>query len=350
VWLSGGICAFQQECDAVELTGKKILVVGGAGLIGSHVVDELIKTDVGEIVIYDNFFRGTMDNIAEALKDPRVSVFPHGGDMLQRDILDKAMEGVDGVFLLAALWILQCHEYPESAFDVNVRGTFNVIMSAIRHNVKRVVYSSSASVYGDAVEIPMTEDHPYNNFTFYGATKIAGEHFFKSLGRRYGLDWVGLRYMNVYGPRQDYKGAYIAVMHKILDRIENGNSPIVFGDGSQCYDFIHVTDVARANVLSMQAEASEECYNVGRGIGTSIKELTELLLRLTGSDLPIQYEEAGLTFVTNRIGSTEAAERDLGFSWTIDLEEGMRSLIDWRREHQERLSSKKLAMGGVFVS
>jgi UDP-glucose 4-epimerase len=322
-------------------------VIGGAGLIGSHVVDLLLETDVGEIVIYDNFFRGSMGNIRAALEDPRVSVFPHGGDILQRDILEKAMEGCHGVFHLAALWILQCHEYPDTAFDVNVRGTFNVAMAAIKQKVERVVYSSSASVYGDAIEIPMTEDHAYNNFTFYGASKIAGEHFFKSLGDRYDLDWVGLRYMNVYGPRQDYKGAYIAVMHKILDRIESGASPVVFGDGSQQYDFIHVTDVARSNILAMQAEASGECYNVGRGIGTSIKDLTELLLRLSDSDLPIEYKDAGLTFVTNRIGCPKKAEEDLGFKWTIDLEEGMRSLIEWRRADAEGLESKQLAVGGV---
>jgi UDP-glucose 4-epimerase len=331
----------------VQLTDKKVLVIGGAGLFGIHVVEELLATDVREIVVYDNFFRGSLDNLKGALEDPRVSVFPHGGDVLHRDILEKAMEGVDGVFHLAALWILQCHEYPETAFDVNVRGTFNVIMAAIRQKVERVVYSSSASVYGDAVEIPMTEDHPYNNFTFYGASKIAGEHFFKSLGHRYGLNWTGLRYMNVYGPRQDYKGAYIAVMHKILDRIESGKPPLVFGDGSQQYDFIHVSDVARANVLAMKSDTSGTCYNVGRGIGTSIKDLTELLLRLTDSDLPIQYEEAGLTFVTNRIGCPEAAERDFGFRWTIDLEEGMRSLIEWRRHDKAALEAKQMAVGGI---
>jgi UDP-glucose 4-epimerase len=331
----------------MDLTNKRILVIGGAGLVGSHVVDELIKTDVGEIIIYDNFFRGSMDNLAGALKDPRVSIFPHGGDILHRDILDKAMEGVDGVFLLAALWLLQCHEYPEAAFQVNVQGTFNVIMSAIRNNVKRVVYSSSASVYGNAVELPMTEDHPYNNDTFYGATKIAGEHFFKSLGKRYGLDWVGLRYMNVYGPRQDYKGAYIAVMHKILDRIENGQPPLVFGDGSQQYDFVHVRDIARCNVLAMQAEVTGECYNVGRGIGTTIKELAQLLLDLAESPLEIEYKPAGQTFVTNRIGCPEKAKRDLGYEWTIDLEEGMRSLIEWRRNDAEALEARRRKQCGV---
>ncbi len=329
----------------MDLKNKRLLVVGGAGLIGSHLVDELIKTDVGEIIVFDNFTRGSVDNLKNALKDDRVSILQDGGDILHRDILEKAMEGTDGVFHLAAVWLLQCHEYPETAFDVNVKGTFNVIMAAIKQKVKRVVFSSSASVYGNALEIPMTEEHAYNNFTFYGAAKIAGEHFFKSLGERYGLDWVGLRYMNVYGPRQDYKGAYIAVMHKVLDRIENGEQPIVFGDGSQQYDFVHVVDVARANVLAMQAKATGECYNIGRGIGTSIKELTELLLRLTNSELEIEYKPEGLTFVTNRIGSTEKAEKDLSYQWTINLDEGMKSLIEWRKNDREALLAKKQPIG-----
>ena len=325
----------------MELHGKKVLVIGGAGLIGSHIIDELIKTDVGEIVVYDNFFRGRRDNLREAVKDPRVSIFPHGGDILHSDVLQRAMEGVDGVVHLAALWLLQCHEYPRAAFDVNIRGTFNVIEAAIAAGVERVVYSSSASVYGDAVEIPMTEAHPYNNFTFYGATKIAGEHMFKSLGDRYGLSWAGLRYMNVYGPRQDYKGAYIAVMMKILDRLDQGLPPVVYGDGSQQYDFIHVRDIARANIAALRSDVSGNCYNVGRGIGTSIKELTELLLRLTGSGQEIQYEPAGQTFVTNRIGSTELAEQDLGFKWSIDLEEGMRDLIEWRAADREAVQARR---------
>lgn len=325
----------------MDLNGKRILVIGGAGLIGSHVVDQLLKEPVKEVLIYDNFTRGREDNLREALKDPRCRVFEIGGDITQRDILEKAMEGIDGVFHLAALWLLHCHEFPESAFRVNVEGTFNVIMAAIRSKVQRVVYSSSASVYGNAVEIPMTEEHPYNNDTFYGATKIAGEHMFLSLGKRYQLPWVGLRYMNVYGPRQDYKGAYIAVMHKILDRLESGGRPQVYGDGSQQYDFVAVEDVARANICAMKSEATGKSYNVGRGIGTSIKELTELLIRLSGKEAEIEYLPAGLTFVTNRIGSTEAAERDLGFRWTIGLEDGMQRLIDWRRSYIAELEARK---------
>lgn len=330
----------------MELSGKRVMVIGGAGLIGSHVVDRLLETDVKEVVIYDNFSRGRYDNLENALTDPRCSIFPDGGDILHQDILTKAMEGIDGLFHLAAVWLLQCHDYPQTAFEVNCRGTFNVISAAIKNRVSKVVFSSSASVYGNALEIPMTEDHPYNNDTFYGATKIAGEHFFKSLGKRYGLDWTGLRYMNVYGPRQDYQGAYIAVMHKVLDRIERGERPIVYGDGAQCYDFIYVDDVAQANLLAMEAEVSGKCYNVGRGIGTSIRELTELLLELKQSDLEIQYEPAGLTFVSQRIGCPKAAKEDLGFNWSVDLEEGLRRLILWRDADRQKGLLDRLALKG----
>jgi UDP-glucose 4-epimerase len=319
----------------MDIKGSRILVIGGAGLIGSHVVEELLKEDVGEVIIYDNFCRGTHENLQEALKDPRCRIFEIGGDILQTDILDKAMQGLDGVIHLAALWLLQCYEYPRAAFDVNIRGTFNVLEACVNNNIKRLVYSSSASVYGDAVEEPMTEAHPYNNWTFYGATKIASEHMFKAYHKRYGLEGVGLRYMNVYGPRQDYKGTYIAVIMKILDNLDNGKPPIVFGDGSQAYDFIDVTDTARANVCALKSDIPFGFYNVGRGIKSTIKELAELILKITGSELQIQYEPAGQTFVTNRVGDPIAAEKDLGFTWSVDLEEGLRRLIEWRKTHHE---------------
>jgi len=325
----------------MDIRGKKILVIGGAGLIGSHVVEELLTEDVKEVVVYDNFCRGTYENLEESLKDPRCQIFEIGGDILQTDILDAAIKGVDGVVHLAALWLLQCYEFPQAAFDVNVRGTFNVLEACVANKVERLVYSSSASVYGDAVEEPMTEDHPYNNWTFYGATKIAGEHMFKSYHKRYGLKGACLRYMNVYGPRQDYKGTYIAVMMKILDKIDKGLAPIVYGDGSQAYDFIYVGDAARANVCALKSDVPFGFYNVGRGIKTSIKELTELILKITGSDLPIQYQPAGQTFVTNRVGDPTAAERDLGFRWTVDLEDGLKRLIEWRRSHAEEVAKRR---------
>jgi UDP-glucose 4-epimerase len=211
-----------------------------------------------------------------------------------------------------------------------VEGTFNVIEACVRNNVKKLVYSSSASVYGDAVEIPMSEDHPFHNKTFYGATKLAGEQMCRAFHSRYGLQYVGLRYMNVYGARQDYKGAYIAVIMKILDRIDQGFPPVVYGDGSQSYDFIYVSDVAKANLCALKSPATDRFYNVGSGVQTSIRELAEMILEITGCGLAIQYEPAGQTFVTNRIGSTQNAEADLGFTYEIGLREGIRRLVEWR--------------------
>ena len=311
-------------------------------MIGSHVVEELLEEDVAEVVVYDNFSRGSKENLAEALRDERCTVFPLGGNVLDRDILDHAFEGIDGVVHLAALWLLHCHEFPESAFETNIRGTFNVLEACRRHEVDKLVYSSSASVYGDAVEEPMSEDHPYNNWTFYGATKIAGEHMMKAYHKRYGLNGIGLRYMNVYGPRQDYKGAYIAVMMRMLDCIDRNEQPVVYGDGAQAYDFIHVRDVARANVCALKSECSFGFFNVGRGVKTSIKELAELLLKLTGrGDLGICYEPSGPTFVTNRVGTTAAATQQIGFEWSIDLEQGMRSLIEWRQAHKAQVKASR---------
>lgn len=324
-----------------NLKGQKILVIGGAGLIGSHVVDELIKEDVAEIAIYDNFTRGMHDNIETALKDPRVKIYELGGDILHTDILNEAVKGKDHVVHLAALWLLHCHDYPRSAFHVNIEGTFNVLEACVKHNVKKLVYSSSASVYGDAVELPMTEDHIYNNKTFYGATKIAGEHMCRAFYHRYGLNYVGLRYMNVYGARQDYKGTYIAVIMKILDRLDQGLPPIVYGDGSQAYDFIYVSDVARSNVCALKSSATDQCYNVGSGVQTSIKELTQKILEITGSNLEIKYEPAGQTFVTNRIGDPTLAERDLGFKYQINLEQGLRELIEWRNSHKASVDKRR---------
>lgn len=325
----------------MDLAGKKLVVIGGAGLIGSHTVDLLVHKDVREIVIYDNFTRGVPANVAQALEDPRVRVFEAGGDITQTDILDKALEGADGVFHFAALWLLQCHDFPRAAFDVNIRGTFNVMEACVRQGVKRLVYSSSASVYGDAVTEPMTEDHPFNNTNFYGATKIAGEAMLRAFHARYNLPFVGLRYMNVYGPRQDYRGAYIAVIMKMLDAIDRGQPLTLYGDGSQAYDFVYVGDCARANVCAMEADATDRFYNVGTGRRTSIKELADMLIAMTGTGVGIRYEPAGLTFVRNRIGCPKRARDEIGFVAQTSLEDGLRRLIDWRSSHMSEVEARR---------
>jgi UDP-glucose 4-epimerase len=326
----------------MELSGKKVVVIGGAGLIGSHTIDQLTKTDVKEIVIYDNFVRGRTENLAGAFKDPRVKIFEAGGDITQVDILEDALKGADGVFHFAALWLLQCHEYPRTAFETNVRGTFNVLDACVKQGVKRLVWSSSASVYGDAVSEPMDEDHPFNNKNFYGATKICGEAMARAYHHRYGLNFIGLRYMNVYGPRQDYKGAYIAVIMKMLDAIDRGEGPTIMGDGSEAFDFVAVEDCAAANICGMRADATDRFYNVGTGKRTSLKEIAEKLLNLTGSNQPIKYApRSQATLVRNRIGDPKRASADIGFTAGIDLDEGLRRLIDWRRTHIEEVDARR---------
>lgn len=330
----------------MNINGSKLVLVGGAGLIGSHTVDHLLKEDVGEIVIYDNFVRGSRENLEAALKDPRVSVYDIGGDIMQTDILQSAFDGADGVFHFAALWLLQCHDYPRSAFDVNIRGTFNVMEACVTKRVNRLVYSSSASVYGDAVREPMDEDHPFNNKNFYGATKIAGEAMLRAFHHRYGLDYVGLRYMNVYGPRQDYHGAYIAVIMKMLDAIDRGESPTIMGDGSEAFDFVAVEDCGLANLCAMKADATDQNYNVGTGIRTSLKELAELLIELTGCEQSIQYApRSQATLVRNRIGDPAKASAEIGFTARTDLREGLRRLIEWRSSHIAEVKARREAVG-----
>lgn len=318
----------------MELKDKRILVIGGAGFIGSFVVSELLKTEVREVVIYDNFARGKESNLAPSLGDPRCTIFENGGDVRETDILNDAMKGIDGVVHLAAMWLLHCKDYPRTAFDVNIQGTFNVLEACVANGVERLVYSSSASVYGDASEVPMTEKHPFNNRNFYGASKIAGEAMCRAFHDRYGLSYVGLRYMNVYGPHQDQTAAYTGVIPIMLNKIDANEAPVINGDGSQAYDFIDVEDVARCNVLSLQSDAVDEFYNVGTGVQTTIKELCDLILELKESELKVSFnpysEDDARRLVQNRIGCPEKAKADLGFSYRYSLNEGLQRLIDWR--------------------
>jgi UDP-glucose 4-epimerase len=289
-----------------------------------------MQTDVGRIVVLDNLIRGKLENLRRALQDPRVSLVR--GDILNRDQLRRAVEGADGVFHLAALWLLECVENPRAGLETNVVGTYNVIEACRDAGVEKLVFSSSASVYGDAVYAPMDEAHPFNNRTFYGATKIAGEQFLRAFNEMYGLNYVALRYFNVYGPRQDYKGTYTNVIMKVLDRLDHAQPPIIYGDGRQAYDFIFVTDVARANVLALQSDVSDVALNVTTGVKTSINDLVALLLELTGSGLRPTYRPTSQVFVTDRLGDPTKAASLIGFRPSVSLRDGLRQLIEWRAD------------------
>jgi UDP-glucose 4-epimerase len=321
----------------MELNNSKILVIGGAGFIGSFVVRELLKEKLSEVIIYDNFARGKMDNIADLLADKRCSIYPHGGDIRDIDLLNDAMKGMDYVFHLSAMWLLHCKDFPRTAFTVNIEGTFNVLEACVKNNIKKLIYSSSASVYGDAVEVPMTENHPYNNKNFYGATKIAGEAMCTAFNDRYGLPVIGLRYMNVYGPGQDQTAAYTGVVPIMLNKIDANEPPTINGDGSQAYDFIYVEDVAKCNVDALKSDANFGFYNVGTGVQTSIRELCDTILRLKKSNLKVTYKpysaDDARALVQNRIGSPVKAKKELGFAYTYDLDSGLQLLIDWRDRH-----------------
>ena len=324
----------------MDIKNSKCLVIGGAGFIGSFVVKELLKEDVAKVIIYDNFARGKMENIQEALFDERCSIFPLGGDIREIDVLNVAMKNVDYVFCLAAMWLLHCKDFPRTAFDVNIAGTFNVLEACVNNNIKKLIWSSSASVYGDAVEIPMTEDHPFKNKNFYGATKIAGEAMATAFNDRYGLNIIGLRYMNVYGPGQDQTAAYTGVVPIMLNKIDANETPIINGDGSQAYDFIYVEDAARCNVAALKSDVSFGFYNAGTQVQTSIKQLCDTILRLKRSDLEVVYKpytfDDARALVQNRIGSSVKAMTDLGFAYKYELEEGLLKLIKWRDAKKNR--------------
>jgi UDP-glucose 4-epimerase len=313
------------------IEGKRALVTGGAGTIGSHVVDLLVERGAAEVVVLDNFVRGRRENLAGATARGNVRVVD--GDIRDVATVRAATAGADLVFHLAALRITQCAEEPRLANEVLVDGTFNVLEAAVEAGVDKVVASSSASVYGLAEEFPTTErHHPYNNDTFYGAAKAFNEGMLRSFHAMYGLDYVALRYFNVYGPRMDIYGLYTEVLIRWMERIESGTPPLILGDGTQTMDFVHVADIARANVLAAEADVTDEVFNVASGTETSLGELATALLEVMDSDLEPEYGPArSVNGVTRRLADTSAAATRLDFKSEIGLHEGLRGLVEWWR-------------------
>jgi UDP-glucose 4-epimerase len=324
-----------------SLRGATALVTGGAGTIGSTVVDQLLDAGVAEVRVLDNLVRGRRANLQDALADPRTRLVE--GDIRDRDLVHDLTQGSDLVFHLAAIRITQCAEEPRLANEVLIDGTFNVVEAAADHRVGKIIASSSASVYGLAEEFPTTErHHPWNNDTFYGWAKVMNEGMLKSFRAMQGLDYVALRYFNVYGPRMDIHGVYTEVLIRWMQRIAAGEPPLIFGDGAQTMDFVFTTDIARANLLAAASDVTEGVYNIASEQETSLRGLAEALLRTMGSDLAIEFGPARqVNGVTRRLASTAAARRDLGWTATVDLEEGLRRLVDWwlvERETDAELS------------
>ena len=315
----------------MEIDGRSFLVTGGAGFTGSHLVDMLLEEKAAKVVVFDNLVRGSVHNLEQAMKDNRLVLFDIKGDLTRLDEVYRATQDVDGVFHMASLCLAYCQEYPRSALDVNIVGTFNLLDACVKNGVKRVIFASSSSIYGNAVYSPMDENHPLNNRNFYGATKIAGEALFRAFYFKYGLEYVALRFMNVYGPRQDYLGAYVAIIIKIIDRLQENLPPIIYGDGSQAFDFIFVKDVCRSCILAMRSSLCDASYNISSGKQVSVLDLCKRISKIMGKDISIEFKPVDdNTLVTDRIGSIEKAKNDLGFEAEVSLEDGLRQVINWK--------------------
>ncbi len=312
-----------------KVKDSTILVTGGAGFIGSYVIEELIPLQPKKIVILDNLIRGTMENMKSFFNNPIIEF--HQGDLRDTALLESCIAGCDYVFHMAALRINACAANPREGFDVMLKSTFEVADLCVKHKVKKVIYSSSASVYGLAQHFPTPEtDNPYNNQTFYGAAKMWGEQLFRSFKFMYGLDYVALRYFNAYGPRMDTDGKYTEVMIKWLDCIRDGKNPLIYGDGSTTMDFVYVRDIAKANVAALQSDVTDEAFNIGNCEETSLKQLLDVLLKVNDSQLKPEFrEENSINPVSRRLADIGKAKSLLGFTPTVSLEQGMKELTAW---------------------
>jgi len=315
-----------------EIKGSKVFITGAAGFVGSHIADLLLEKGAAKVVGVDNLVRGSMDNVENATKTGRFELVK--GDIRDRELIAKLTDGCDYVFHQAALRITACAENPREGHEVMMDGTFNVLEACVQKKVKKLVCASSASVYGEADQQPIEETASYNNRTLYGAAKIALEHYCRAFNDMYGLPYVALRYFNLYGPRMDMTGVYTEVMVRWMDRIDAGKPPIVFGKGDTAMDFTFIRDVARANVMALESDASDVWLNVATGIDTSLLDLAKMMLELMGRpDLPLEYaEERKVNPVKRRQGGTKKAKELLGFTNETDLKKGLAELIAWRRQ------------------
>lgn len=322
----------------MNIEGANVLVTGGCGLIGSTTIDLLLRENPARIVIYDNLVRGSLHNVAEILEDPRVELVR--GDIRDAAATRRVTDGMDAVIHMATLRITACAAEPREALEVMCDGSYNVLEAAHLAGVKRFVTASSASIYGLADSFPTREDHhPYNNRTWYGASKIMLEGLLRSFNDMYGTSYVAFRYFNVYGPRMDIHGKYTEVLIRWMERIENGQPPLILGDGKTTMDFVYIDDVARANVLGLKSDVSDEIFNIASGVETSLNDLAAALMRVMGREMTPEYgPERKVNPVSRRLADTTKAERLLGFKAEIGLEAGLRRLVDWWRANREHIA------------
>jgi len=326
------------------LSGARVLVTGGAGTIGSTIVDQLLEAGVAQVSVLDNLVRGREANLADAFETGRVDLVK--GDIRDREIVGKVTRGMDIVFHQAAIRITQCAEEPRLALEVLADGTFNVIEAAVANRVGKLIAASSASVYGLAEAFPTSErHHHHNNDTFYGAAKSFNEGMLRSFRAMHGLDYVALRYFNVYGPRMDVHGLYTEVLVRWMERIADGKPPLIFGDGLQTMDFIFTTDIARANLLAAAGDLTEGVYNVASGTETTLLGLAEALLDVMGSDLSVEHgPDRAVNGVVRRLADTSAAREDLGFEARVGLHEGLRQLVDWWQPQRDEIAAGRVSV------
>ena len=318
----------------MKLEGKRVLVTGGAGFIGSHIIDILVQEGCSEIVAIDNMERGRPENLARAMAAGQVRLIE--ADIRDRALMEELVSNSDLVFHMAALRITQCAENPRLAMEVMADATFDLLELCVKHKVEKVVAASSASVYGMAESFPTTESHhPYNNWTLYGAAKVFNEGLLRSFHHMYGLNYAAMRYFNVYGPRMDIHGVYTEVLIRWMERITAGQPPVIFGDGHQTMDFVYIEDVARANVLAAKADVTDEVFNVASGTETSLRQLAEMLSRVMGGTSELEFQPARkVNPVQRRLADVEKARRLIGFEATVPLDEGLERLVDWWKAQQ----------------
>ncbi len=324
-----------------DLKNSVVLVTGGAGTIGSHVVDAIITEGARKVIVYDNMAEGHHANLQEAMRQTKTELKFVSADIRSREDLDEAMEGVDYVFHEASVLLLESMKKPQKAIDVNIQGTFNVFQAALKAGVKKVVWASSASVFGEPLRLPVDEDHPFNNKTFYGATKVACEMIATSLNFTCGLKHVGLRYYNVYGPRQGIKGAYAQILPRWCDQINRGEPIVIYEDGSQSMDMIFVKDIAEANICALKSNCTNDFFNIGSGVETTVKQLAHILLEITGTSTSPIYKPHDINLVKRRRCSTKQAQEKIGFVVKTSVREGVKQYWQWRQHeyHQRPLAT-----------